>query len=208
MAMLAGAAAPAAADSYDDEKYWPTSEYGMEISAGGGVENFTSDRMQSSTDPGAMWDVRFVLGTRSPVALEGAYVGTTQNIDSVFGERNSARLMGTALESDIRLNLLPMEAFTPYAFGGLGWKRYDVTGADFTTADTGIRDSDSLIEVPMGAGVSYRDRGFVADARFTYRMAAGEDLVIANDSRDPVDLEGDAAGMDNWAVGARIGAEF
>jgi hypothetical protein len=204
MTVLAAAAGTAAAD--DD--YWPTSQYGMEISAGGGVENFTGDRMQSATDPGAMWDVRFVLGTRSPVALEGAYVGSTQNIDSVFGERNTARLMGNGAEADVRLNAFPMEDFTPYAFAGLGWTRYDVTGADFTTADTGINDSDSLIEVPMGAGLAYRDNGFIADARFTYRMAAGEDLVIANDSRDPVTADSTAAGMDTWAVGARIGAEF
>lgn len=205
MAILAAAAGTAAAD--DTVDYWPNSQYGMEISAGGGVENFTSDRMQSATDPGGMWDLRLVLGTRSPVALEGAYVGTAQSINSVFGDQNSARLIGTGLEGDVRLNLFPMEDFTPYAFGGLGWKRYDVTGADFKTADTGISDSDSLLEVPLGAGLAWRDYGFVADARFTYRMAVGEDLVIANDSRNPVDT-GDAAGMDNWTVGARIGAEF
>jgi hypothetical protein len=206
MATLVAGAGVAAADDVED--YWPASEYGMELSAGGGVSTFAGDRMQSNTDAGAMWDVRYVMGTRSPIALEAAYVGTTQGIDSIFGDGPSAALIGTGLEADLRLNLLPMEDFTPFAFGGLGWKRYDVSGADFRTADTGIRDSDTLLEVPMGVGMAFREQGFVLDARFTYRMAAGEDLVIADNENDPIDVDGNAAGMDNWAVGARVGYEF
>jgi hypothetical protein len=204
-AMLAASATTAVAEEYED--YWPSSEYGMELSVGGGVETIASDRMQQATDAGAMWDVRYVLGTRSPVALEAAYVGSTQTINSVLGDRDTARLMGTGLEGNLRLNILPLEDFTPYAFGGLGWKRYDVTGADFTTADTGIADEDTLLEVPMGAGLSFREGGFVADARFTYRLAAGEDLVIEDDVDDPIDTERQAS-LDNWGVGARVGYEF
>lgn len=214
LATLAATAGSAAADDTSSttvvvsgEDYWPASEYGIEMSLGGGVESFASDEMQANTDPGATWDVRGVFGTRTPIALEAAYVGSSQSIDAVFGERSSARLMGTGLEGALRLNILPLEDFTPFAFGGLGWKRYDVTGADFTTADTGIRDEDTLLEVPMGGGLAYRDNGFVVDARFTYRLAAGEDLVISNSDSDPLDTDRHA-NMDNWSVGARVGYEF
>jgi hypothetical protein len=163
--------------------------------------------MRSTTDPGGVWDVRGVLGTRTPIAVEAAYVGTAQGIDARFGEDTTATLVGTGLEGALRLNLLPFAAVTPYAFAGLGWKRYDVAGADFRTADTGIRDEDTLLEVPMGGGLSYRYAGFLADGRFTYRAAVGEDLVLSDDAL-PEEAEPDTLGLDNWSVSARVGFEF
>jgi hypothetical protein len=59
----------------------------------------------------------------------------------------------------------------------------------------------------MGAGMAFREGGFVADARFTYRLAAGEDLVIEDNVDDPIDSERQAS-LDNWSVGARVGYEF
>jgi opacity protein-like surface antigen len=182
----------------------PPTVYGIALSVGGGVANFTSSEMRANTDLAGVWDVRALIGSRSPIALEAAYVGSAQAIDARFGEENTATLIGTGLEGNVRVNLIPFEMLTPYAFAGLGYKRYDVSGADFRTADTGIADNDTLLEVPLGAGLAYRARGFLADARFTYRMAMGEDLVI------PGDFEGDrdAAGLDTWGVTARLGVEF
>lgn len=191
----------------DDSEDWPASVYGISLSLGAGLQDFTDSSMTSTTDPGGVWDVRGVIGTRTPVALEAAYVGTAQGIDARFGEDTTATLVGTGLEGAVRLNLIPLEDFTPYAFAGLGWKRYDVVGADFRTADTGIRDEDDLLEIPMGGGLSFRNQGFVADARFTYRAAAGEDLVITDDSA-PDEANPDKAGMDTWGVSGRVGWEF
>jgi hypothetical protein len=193
----------------DDEPYVPASVYGISVTVGGGVHDFTDESMRDTTDPGGIWDVRGVLGTRSPIAVEAAYVGTAQGIDARFGEETTATLVGTGLEGALRVNVLPFEVFTPYAFAGLGWKRYDVAGADFRTADTGINDEDTLLEVPMGGGLAFRDDGFLVDGRFTYRAAVGEDLVISDDAL-PGELEEDAGalGMDNWSVSARVGFEF
>lgn len=197
----------ALADEYLEQDL-PMSVYGISVSVGGGVHNFTEGQMQDTTDIGGVWDVRGVIGTRTPIALEAAYVGTAQGIDARFGEETTATLVGTGLEGALRVNLIPLEMVTPYAFAGLGWKRYDVAGADFRTADTGIADEDTLLEVPLGGGLSYRYAGFIADARFTYRIAAGEDLVLSSeDPEDPRD-QGDAVGLDNWSASARVGWEF
>jgi hypothetical protein len=216
-AVLIAATGIAAADDDDDDDeyvydYWPATGYGLELSAGGGVQSFVG-AMQTRTVPGAMWDVRLVLGTRSPIAIEGAYVGTSQHIDSMFDDQNRAMLIGTGFESDVRINFLPMEEVTPYAFAGLGWKRYDVTGADFSTADTDVRETDSFVEVPVGAGLSFRIRGFVADLRLTYRMAAGANLVAADGGRARASSSSpsgstNGADMDCWTLGARIGGEL
>lgn len=201
-------AGSAAAQSADEE--WPATVYGVSVSVGGGVQDFTDADMQDTTDIGGMWDVRAVIGTRTPIALEAAYTGSAQAIDSRFGEENTATLVGTGVEGALRLNLIPLENITPYGVAGLGWRRYDVTGADFRTADVGIADEDTLLEIPLGGGLAYRFAGFTADARFTYRAAVGEDLVISDDELPDEQIDSDAgkAGMDNWNVSARIGWEF
>jgi len=199
------AARTAAAQDADD--FWPASQYGIELSAGGGVESFSHQQMRNETSPAGLWDLRAVVGTRSPIAVEGAYTGTAQRIDAVIGNQTGT-LVGTGLSGDLRVNLMPMEMVTPYAFGGLGWKRYDVTNANFTTADTGVASSDDLLEIPLGGGLSLRDRGVTADARFTYSVATGQNLVINNNGDQPVSTDRGSANMDNWSVSARIGTEF
>lgn len=197
----------AAQDASEEE--WPATVYGVSVSVGGGVQDFTDSNMQDTTDIGGMWDVRAIIGTRTPIAVEAAYTGSAQSIDSRFGEEDTATLVGTGLEGALRLNLLPLESFTPYAAAGLGWRRYDVVGADFRTADVGIGDEDTLLEIPLTGGLAYRYAGLMADARFTYRASVGEDLVISDDELpDQIDSDAGKAGMDNWNVSARLGYEF
>jgi len=63
----------------------------------------------------------------------------------------------------LRYNVLPHFPWNPYLFGGVGWQRYDVTQTDVMLSTSGLNDHDNLIEFPMGAGVSYRKNGLVAD---------------------------------------------
>jgi len=207
--LLIGAALLFGGSIADADPYVPPSQYGIGVVLGGGVQDFTNSDMRSTTTPGGNWDVRAMVGTRSPIAIEAAYIGSAQGIESRFGTAVSATLIGTGLEADLRVNLIPFENITPFGFAGLGWKRYDVRGEDFTTADTGIRDDDQLLEIPLGAGVGYRYAGLSVDARFTYRVAAGEDLVVAADVNNPdVDTNAGSLGMDTWGVGANLGMEF
>jgi len=200
MAIGAGTAAA------DVEDYFPLDDPGISVTVGGGVSDFMEEDMRNTTDTGGMWELRMIAGTRSLIALEAAYVGTAQAIDARFGPDTTATLVGTGLEGAIRVNVLPMQDFTPYAFGGVGWKRYDVTGEDFTTSDVGIQDEDNQVEIPFGAGLAYRYEGFLADARFTYRVATGEDMVL--EATTPTSTNEDALNMDNWQASARLGFEF
>jgi len=183
----------------------PMTDFGVSVMAGGGVQDFASSRMTDTTDPGGMWDIRAVVGSSAYIGGEAAYTGSAQKIQPVFGNQSEGNLIGTGLEADLRVNALPLYAVTPYAFAGLGWRRYDVTGEDFSTSDTGINDSDDQLEVPLGAGVQYHRSGFIADARFTYRVATYEDMVVSDQSRARTE---DPADMDTWGVAAHLGYEF
>lgn len=181
---------------------------GVEVSLGGGVMGFVDSDMRDTTNPGGLWDVRLAFGSRSILGVEAAYVGTAQRIDTVIGPADNGTLIGTGFEGALRLNLSPQTPFNAYAFGGLGWKRYDVTRADFSVAAAGIADEETLFEVPFGAGLQYRWMGLVADARFTYRAAIGGELVLAADPGGVDVIDDDALNLDTWGVTARIGYEF
>src|SRR4051812_47150904 len=48
---------------------------GTSFQLGGGVTNFASQRTRDLTSPGGYWDARAVVGTRTALGLELAYVG-------------------------------------------------------------------------------------------------------------------------------------
>lgn len=172
-------------------------EYGMSLTAGGGVAGFTDETMRDTADVGGAWDVRAALGTRSPIAIEAAYVGSAQSIQAI-GLDNDAVLLGTGVEALARVNVLPDEDFTPYVFAGAGWKRYDLTNVDTNTS--AVSDSDDLLEIPMGVGAAYRFSGFVADVRGEFRAATDADL-IAQDTDEEIE-------MHTWGATAQVGYEF
>lgn len=174
---------------------------GVAISVGGGVEDFTGEDMRDTSDPGGLWDIRAVVGTRSYLGFEAGYVGTAAAVDAPLGGE-TATLLGTTVEALARTNFLPDSAIQPYAFLGAAWRRYDVQGEDFTTSDSGMADTDDLFQIPVGAGLGYRYSNIIADARFTFRLATGEDLVVQDEADD------EFAAMHTWGVSGRVGYEF
>ncbi len=171
------------------------------IHVGGGVANFTRDEIRDLTDVGGYWDARVVLGTRSIIGVEASYVGAAQNIEAL-GLDSDATLIRNGVEGALRLNL-PFNPrgsvlVEPYAFGGAGWSRYNLVNEDFNTSN--VRDEDDVFTVPLGVGLSTGARGFLFDARFTYRPTFGDDLV-----QNP---DGSTADLQNWTAGASIGYEF
>lgn len=191
---------------------------GVTIFLGGGVGGFVDEDMRDTgSDVGGIWDARLAFGTTSILGLEVAYNGIATELD-VPGRADEATLVGQGGEAVLRLNFAPEEPFNLYAFGGAGVKWYEVTEVDVTVADTGIRDDDTVFEVPFGIGGGYTfDNGVVLDARFTYRAVADEDLVVGErfDTDDDgvfdnglFDDDDDALDMDTWAATARIGYEF
>jgi len=180
---------------------------GVSTILGGGVSGFTDKTMRNTTSNlGGLWDLRVAIGSHIPLALEVGYVGTATNINGL-PTGNKGRLIGTTLEGALRWNVLPHMPFTPYAFIGMGWTRYDVTNTSISLADTGVRDHDNLMVFPMGVGLAYRISGFVVDARGTFRAATDNDLVLTN----PVITQptpSDFLPMHSWEASAAVGYEF
>jgi hypothetical protein len=174
--------------------------YGMSAMIGGGVTGFTGADITDFTDPGGSWTARLILGTRVPLGIELAYVGSAQNIDAV-GLDDSAALLSTAVEGALRLNLIPDQMWQPYLFGGVAWKRYSVVNEDFNTSSVAGRDD--VAEIPLGIGVAMRYRGFVVDARGSWAPAFDADLLpaAAIDDEDPANLA-------TWGANLRLGWEF
>jgi len=198
---VALALAPRTASAQPAEEEDLLTKYGIGVTIGGGVEGFTEKGMRDTTSPAGTWDVRAQLGTRLPVSIEAAYMGSASSIDALLGSQTGT-LIGTAVEGDARLNVLTEGAWQPYGFVGAAWRRYDVTQANFTTADTGMNDTDNLFEIPVGAGLTYRVDHFLFDVRGTFRYATNADLVQENSAAQ------DFVPMHTWAGSAKIGYEF
>ncbi len=171
---------------------------GVSLTVGGGVFGFTDQAMRDTTAAGGMWDVRAAIGTHSPIAVEAAYIGTAQSINSV-GLDSNAMLIGTGVEGIARVNLLPRQVVNPYFFGGAAWKRIDLTNTDTNTSD--VEEVDNLIEIPVGVGLAYRMSGFILDGRAELRMATEEDLIRNDPDTEDVRLH-------TWTAGAKLGYEF
>ena len=178
----------------------PTLErYGVAVALGGGVHDFASDTLRSSTDPGGMWNLRVAVGTRSPLAIEGAYLGSAQSINTL-GLDNNALLVGNGLEGKLRINLLD-EAVQPFAFGGIGWTRYSLRNTDTNTS--AVANDDDVIEVPMGVGIAYKIAGLQLDARGEFRYATQADLMP---SLSPTNS--DSADLHRYSINTSIGYSF
>lgn len=174
-------------------------EYGLALTAGGGVGGFTQEEMRDATQVSGLWDVRAAFGTRKPLAVEAAYIGSAQTIDAIGLDANAV-LLGTAVEAVARVNVMPAAELTPYLFVGGAWKRYDLTNVDTNTSD--VSDYDNLLEIPMGVGLSYRYASFVGDLRGEFRPAAYADMVPLGDGTT------DSAAMHTWGASARLGYAF
>jgi hypothetical protein len=170
---------------------------GMAFLVGGGFEDFSNGTLRSMTGDGGYWNVRGVVGTRQIVGFEAAYVGDARSI-SGLGLSSNARLMSNGVEGALRLNLPLAQGpslLEPFGFVGLGWAHYHVSGNDAATS--AIATSDDVMTVPFGAGLELAYRGFMADARFTYRRTYDNDL-----------LGPGGGNLNNWGVGAQIGFEY
>ncbi len=190
VAALALAPATAAAD---DSIF---GEYRVGASFGGGMMGFVdSDTRDFATDGGA-WEARLAFNTRGIVVIEGAYIGSLQNIDAL-GLESDARLLANGAEADLRINLMQGQ-LEPYVLFGAGWTRFDITNTSTNTSD--LQQVDNVATMPLGAGVGYRYRNVLFDLRGTYRAAAGENLI---------DMHGTAAAtLDTWSATFKIGFEL
>jgi hypothetical protein len=174
--------------------------FGMSLAVGGGVAGFVDDTMTDLTNPGGMWDARLTIGSRLPISVEAAYIGTAQSIDAL-GLDPDATLVSNGVEGALRLNLGTYNV-QPFIFAGGAWQRYNLVGESFNTSS--VNDHDDVFSLPMGVGLATKYHGFLVDLRANYRETWGNDLVVTpTASSNDGDVE-----LNNWSANGRIGFEF
>jgi hypothetical protein len=179
-------ASPASADPVEGD------DWARSLSVGIGLVTFTEPGMRDVTEPAGALTVRAVVRTRSAFALEAGFAWSTHLLRGPG--MDDARLRAASLEAGVRLNLVP-GPWQPYLVTGVGWKHY---GLYDYLGRTGVRDD--VLEMPVGAGVTFLTRGVAVDLRAVYRLAVGSDLVLTDD--------GPPEDMSNLTVGASVGIEL
>jgi len=132
-----------------------------------------------------------VVGTRSHIALEGAYVGSAQALNTL-GVADKANLMSNGVEGLLRLNILT-GALQPYVGAGYTWRHYNVSNSAFNVSS--VADNGNVSEIPVAAGLAYRFRPFVLDARFNLHNAFATTIIPD-------------ANLSTWGADAKVGFEF
>jgi outer membrane protein OmpA-like peptidoglycan-associated protein len=179
----------------------PPSMIGVEATVGGGAIGFIDQGARDATQTGASWDARLMFGSRLPIAVEGAYVGSVQNIEALGLSTNSL-LVGNGVEGTLRVNLL-RKRVQPYLFGGMGWTHYQVTNTATNTSS--VRGSDDIGTVPLGAGLSARlGTAFILDIRGTYRATFADELLHVQAANGT----SSSNSMQSWNAAGRVGFEF
>jgi hypothetical protein len=179
---------------------YPRREVGMSVSLGGGVGEFSDSALRDRTGVNGEYEARVQLGTRSPIALEAAYVGTAGSIDAL-GLDDNAVLLSNGVEGLARVNF-GVGRIQPFVVGGASWVRYSIVNSKINTSD--VRDRDDVFAVPVGAGLAtyMGDTGFMADVRFMYRFTFNDDLI------QPTPTNSDGTSLANWNVSLRLGYAF
>ena len=177
----------------------PPSRIGIEATVGAGAIGFVGESARNATQTGASWDARMMVGSRLPIALEGAYVGSVQNINAL-GLSTDSLLVGNGIEGTVRVNIIRARV-QPYLFGGIGWTHYELTNTVANTSS--ISDKDDIGTVPVGAGLSARvGSAVILDIRGTYRATFADDMMRATSP------DGNSSSMQSWNAAGRFGFEF
>ena len=180
-----------------DKPKGPASVVGIEATLGGGAIGFIDERSRAVAGTGGSWDARLLFGSRLPIAVEGAYVGSAQSIDALGLSTNSI-LLGNGLEGTLRVNLT-RGRIQPYLFGGAGFTHYQLSNTSTNTSS--VLAGDDVGTVPLGAGITARLGGsFIVDARGTYRATFDDDMLRATAASNN--------SMQSWNASARVGFEF
>jgi hypothetical protein len=201
--VLAGGAgvsslARAGTTTASDRREEPFSASGIALLVGGGVNRFTDDALASGTGAAVAWSARIVLGTRRVFAVDVAYLGSIQSIETTRSE-DATLLVTNGLEVASRIHLLG-NATRLYAIAGLAWRLYRLIEYDGTFS--AVLEDDGVFEVPLGVGVSHTLTRFLLDLRLTFRPAFDDDLARTPDPSDP------AARMDSVNVELSMGWLF
>jgi hypothetical protein len=179
----------------------PVVPTGFAFQLGGGVTGFSREETRNTFGTGGYWDARAILGSRSFLGAELAYIGSAR--DATASGLTGGALLGDGAEAAVRVNL-PIEQqrllIEPFVFGGVGWTYYQIVNETSNTSN--VKDHANALSIPFGAGVSAAYNHFTVDARFTYRAVFDDKLVpLTGGDRDHEDLQ-------NWSAGLTVGYEL
>jgi hypothetical protein len=164
-------------------------------STGAGPSNYFGTALNSTIDTGAAWNARLTFGTHSIIAMEAAYIGSSNNIDMQNGQTHG-RLAAHGVDTDLRLQL-PMTV-QPYIFGGVGYNHMETVQNGQTSFAGPLNQTDDQVTVPAGVGLSgYVGRHVSLDARGTYRFIPTNDITIMS-----------TRNLHQWMAQANIGYVF
>jgi hypothetical protein len=179
--------------------WWPASQIGVGVFAGGGVTDFTEGIARNQTNTGGSWTARITAGTRSIISAEGSYIGGANTISGLGS--GTATLVRNGVEGVLRINI-PLYAqstlLEPYILGGAGWNAYHVTNYSSVAQASFNSGTDNTLSVPLGVGFTVGTHGFLADLRYTIRPTYDQSI-FANQS---------SSALSNWDAGGMIGYEF
>ena len=179
------------------QPYHVVSRVGVGLLLGGGYDQYTNSNIRDTTGQGGFWNVRLIEGTRQFVGFEAAYIGDARAL-TALGASTNARLISNGVEGVVRVNVPVVRGYSlvePFGFIGAGWQHYQITNQNTALSD--LTSKDDVLTMPFGGGLEYAYRGFMADARFTYRETYFNNLTGRN-----------GGDLNNWGVGGQIGFEF
>jgi hypothetical protein len=181
------------------ERWWPMSQIGVGIFAGGGVTDFTEGVARNQTNTGGSWTARITAGTRGFIGVEGSYIGGANTVNGLGN--SSATLVRNGLEGALRINI-PIYAqntlLEPYILGGAGWNSYHVTNYSSRANASFTSGTDNTVSVPLAGGFTVGYRGFLADLRYTIRPTYEQNIFLGQSS----------SALSNWDAGGMLGYEF
>lgn len=167
----------------------------VSVTTGGGATNYFGTALNSTTDAGAAWDARVTLGSHSILALEAAYMGSTNNIDMQSGAQHG-RLDSHGVDGDLRFQLPTV--VQPYVFGGVGYNHMSVTQTSAPSNAGPLSGEDNQVTVPAGAGLTgYIGKHATVDLRGTYRFIPDNGLT-----------EMSTRNLHQWIAQAHVGYVF
>lgn len=179
------------------------SPMGTGFEVGGGVADFADSELRDLSGTGGTWNARAIFGTRSAIAGEVAYVGGAADIDAL-GLNTNAAIVRNGVEANLRLNLPIVSGpwmLAPYAFGGVGFTRFDLVNEGTNTSS--VRSNDDVLNIPVGAGFAMTYGRFRLDGRYSYYPAFDDELL-----ETPTGSVDRDASLDTWGVNLNLGIEI
>jgi len=161
------------------------------VLVGGGSTGDIGDATAQPFGDGQTWHVRGVLGTRSVVAGEVAYVGSLDQTASSepFVGTPSVLSNGLDLAARFQLPITPGgddgPLVAPFVAAGVGTQLNDTIDPDLDTIALTDEQlgNDPTLHVPMSAGLTVGGGGILVDARVGYRPAVGDLELATSDDR-------------------------